>query len=83
MEERQKRSRAFTFIRSERQPGSRVVTVQEPPPSLELKRYFKDDSQIPSPGEVARLAEDVYLDGSEAGQELVSGWFAQRDQENS
>jgi len=58
--------------------GTRVVTYQEPTPSLELKRYFKDDSQIPSPEEIARLAKDVYFDDSEGGREMVSKWFAQR-----
>ena len=47
---------------------TRVVSYQEPPPSLELKRYFKDDSQIPSPEEVGRLAKDAYLDDSGEGR---------------
>ena len=53
--------------------GSRVVTYQELPLSLELKRYFKDDSPFPSPEEIARLAKDVYYDDSEAGCEMVAG----------
>ena len=57
---------------------TRVVSYQEPPPSLELKRYFKDDLQIPSPEEVGRLAKDAYLDDSEEGRDMVAQWIAQR-----
>jgi hypothetical protein len=54
------------------------VTYQELPPSIELKRYFKEESQLPSSDEVARLARDVYQDDTEKGQEVIMEFFSQR-----
>jgi hypothetical protein len=51
--------------------GTRVVTYQEPPPSIELKRYFKEESQLPSSDDVARLARGVYQDDTEKEQEVI------------
>jgi hypothetical protein len=51
--------------------GTRVVTYQEPPQSIELKRYFKEKSQLPSSDEVARLARGVYQDVTEKGREVI------------
>ena len=58
--------------------GKRAVTYQAPPPSLELKRYFKEESQIPSNDEVERLARDVYEDATEKGREMMIEWFSRR-----
>ena len=58
--------------------GTRVVTYREPPPSIDLKRYFKEESQLPSSDEVARLASDVYQDDTEKGQEVLMEFFSQR-----
>mmetsp|Transcript_36444 Transcript_36444/g.81782 ORF Transcript_36444/g.81782 Transcript_36444/m.81782 type:complete len:254 (+) Transcript_36444:973-1734(+) len=58
--------------------GTRDVRYQEPPPSIELKRYYNGDTQIPSPSEVKRLATDVYHDGSEEECAIIAAWFAQR-----
>jgi hypothetical protein len=58
--------------------GTRVVTYYEPPPSIELKRYFKEESELPFSGEVARLARDVNQDDTEKGQEVIMDFFSQR-----
>jgi hypothetical protein len=54
------------------------VTYQEPPPSIELKRYLKETPQLPSSDEVARLARGVYQDDTEKGQEVIMDIFSQR-----
>lgn len=58
--------------------GQRAVTYQEPPPSIELKRYFNEDSTIPSIEEIFRLAKDVLNDDTEKGRDDVAAWFADR-----
>lgn len=68
----------FAAVQEAVAAGARNVRHQEPPPSIELKRYYNEDSQIPSPSEVQRLATDVYHDGSEEGYAMIVGWFAQR-----
>ena len=65
-------------VRAEVLAGRRESTFQEEPPSLEMKRFYKEESTIPSDSELERLATKVYGDGSKQGILEVEMWFEQR-----
>ena len=63
-------------VKIARANGERSGEFTLPPPSIELKRYFKEGSTIPSPEKKLRLASTLLSDSSDKGIACIDHWFA-------